>query len=328
MTNNKTTGTSQKKDDKWKVVTIGGVAGVLLGGAGAFVAHAAKRGTTEGEGEETDSDNTDDVAAFGKVAEDVNDDMSFGEAFAAARSEVGAGGCFVWHGNVYGTYYATEWNAMSPDEREAFTATTLGVDTSHSHAPEHTYTAHSSSHHHHTETHQPSSHHPSSPTNSANNTSTQSTAQNTAQNPTGKPTVTPVKDEDDPDDSDFQVIGVQKLEGEQGETMTVGLASVHGKDVYFLDVDEDDKFDYMAYDANNNKKLDEEEFIDIREENVTVSSFQNMAQNSYEPSQPSQMQVNNNVEPEQQEPTEVETYIAQNTDLPDYVNDADPSSLV
>ena len=54
------------------------------------------------------------------VATGVNDDMSFGEAFAAARAEVGAGGAFVWHGQVYGTYNAAEWNAMSAAERAEF----------------------------------------------------------------------------------------------------------------------------------------------------------------------------------------------------------------
>ena len=51
---------------------------------------------------------------------DVSDEMSFGEAFAAAREEVGAGGVFVWNGGIYGTYYADEWAAMSEAEQAAF----------------------------------------------------------------------------------------------------------------------------------------------------------------------------------------------------------------
>ncbi|MBP3419058.1 MAG: hypothetical protein J6K74_00500 [Marinifilaceae bacterium] len=50
------------------------------------------------------------------IATSVTDDMSFGEAFAAARAEVGAGGAFVWHGNVYNTFTAEEWDAMSDEE--------------------------------------------------------------------------------------------------------------------------------------------------------------------------------------------------------------------
>lgn len=54
------------------------------------------------------------------VATSVDDDMSFGEAFAAARHEVGAGGLFVWHGHTYGTYYANEWNSMSAEDQQQY----------------------------------------------------------------------------------------------------------------------------------------------------------------------------------------------------------------
>ncbi len=41
-------------------------------------------------------------------AHNVNDSMSFDEAFASARGELGAGGVFEWRGQLYGTFYATE----------------------------------------------------------------------------------------------------------------------------------------------------------------------------------------------------------------------------
>ena len=50
----------------------------------------------------------------------VNDDLSFGEAFAQARAEVGPGGVFHWHGGIYNTYTAAEWNAMSVGEKHDF----------------------------------------------------------------------------------------------------------------------------------------------------------------------------------------------------------------
>lgn len=62
----------------------------------------------------------DAVDAGVDFAEGVNDDMSFNEAFAAARAEVGAGGAFEWRGQIYGTYYADEWEAMSDSEKDAF----------------------------------------------------------------------------------------------------------------------------------------------------------------------------------------------------------------
>lgn len=50
----------------------------------------------------------------------VDDDMSFSEAFAEARDQVGPGGAFIWRGNTYGTYYAEEWDNMSTSERGDF----------------------------------------------------------------------------------------------------------------------------------------------------------------------------------------------------------------
>jgi hypothetical protein len=54
------------------------------------------------------------------IATGVNDDMSFIEAFAAARTEVGPGGVFEWRGGVYGTYYANEWDGFSDEYKHQF----------------------------------------------------------------------------------------------------------------------------------------------------------------------------------------------------------------
>jgi len=42
------------------------------------------------------------------VATSVNDEMSFSEAFANAREELGPGGVFEWNGQLYGTFYEDE----------------------------------------------------------------------------------------------------------------------------------------------------------------------------------------------------------------------------
>ncbi|MBP3228536.1 MAG: hypothetical protein J6M53_07150 [Bacteroidaceae bacterium] len=55
----------------------------------------------------------------------VNNGMSFADAFAAARAEVGPGGIFEWHGGVYGTYTKNEWNAMTPAQQASFTANAM-----------------------------------------------------------------------------------------------------------------------------------------------------------------------------------------------------------
>ena len=53
---------------------------------------------------------------------EVGSDLSFSEAFEAARAERGPGGIFIWEGKVYSTYYAEEWEAMTPTERAEFIA--------------------------------------------------------------------------------------------------------------------------------------------------------------------------------------------------------------
>lgn len=50
--------------------------------------------------------NTAPMASHGTVS----DEMSFSEAFASAREELGPGGVFAWHGQYYNTFYAEELN--------------------------------------------------------------------------------------------------------------------------------------------------------------------------------------------------------------------------
>ena len=54
------------------------------------------------------------------VPESVTDNMSFGEAFAAARHELGKGGIFEWQGNSYNTYYKEEWEALGMSEKNTY----------------------------------------------------------------------------------------------------------------------------------------------------------------------------------------------------------------
>lgn len=57
-----------------------------------------------------------------------DDDMTFSQAFAAARQAMGPGAYFTWHGQVYGTYYRNEWDAMSPEQQTAFTSNAPAAD--------------------------------------------------------------------------------------------------------------------------------------------------------------------------------------------------------
>ena len=114
---------NKKQDNGWKAVTIGGVSGVLMGAGALYAANAyAANGEADAPAEigsvRTNPDSGIQVAQ-------VSDDMSFGEAFATAREAAGPGSVFHWHGNVYNTYYAEEWNSMSTAERNAFARTAM-----------------------------------------------------------------------------------------------------------------------------------------------------------------------------------------------------------
>ena len=121
-------GQSENKQEgsAWKHVTLGGVTGILMG-AGLMYASQASAAPKEENVDTEASENENDAApaesqpveALLHVAQ-MHNDLSFGEAFAAARAEVGPGGVFIWHGGIYNTYTADEWNVMTPEQKSDF----------------------------------------------------------------------------------------------------------------------------------------------------------------------------------------------------------------
>ena len=107
------------KSGLWKGVVIGGVPGILPGSAGSIFASNVTD-ETEGATEGTEAQEVE-------VAQNVNDEMSFADAYAAAREELGAGGVFVWNGNVYNTYNQEEWEALSDEEKADFLESVYGA---------------------------------------------------------------------------------------------------------------------------------------------------------------------------------------------------------
>lgn len=113
----------------------------LFGGAGlnyAFMSASGKIVDTEEDVDEiTDetSDETRDNSASDteeelfdyevpttiEFCDVVSDDMSFGEAFRAAREDAeGGAGFFNWRGSTYHTLTKEEWEALSPEEQQEF----------------------------------------------------------------------------------------------------------------------------------------------------------------------------------------------------------------
>ena len=120
---------TKKEGSAWKQVTLGGVSGILMGAGLLYAGQAAAQEL--GKEETLEEGKTEDVAApepgetshtleNGLKVAAVNDDLSFGEAFAQARAEVGPGGVFHWHGGIYNTYSADEWNAMTIEQKHDF----------------------------------------------------------------------------------------------------------------------------------------------------------------------------------------------------------------
>lgn len=50
----------------------------------------------------------------------VDQSLSFADAYAHARAEVGPGGVFQWHGGVFNTYTVEEWDSLSSADRADF----------------------------------------------------------------------------------------------------------------------------------------------------------------------------------------------------------------
>ena len=123
---------TKKEGSAWKHVTLGGVSGILMGAGLLYAGQTVAQNVNNDEKpEETPEEKPEDVVApeqgetshtleNGLKVASVNDDLSFGEAFQQARAEVGPGGVFHWHGGIYNTYSADEWNAMSVDQKHDF----------------------------------------------------------------------------------------------------------------------------------------------------------------------------------------------------------------
>ena len=119
---------NKKESGSWKHVTLGGVSGILMGAGLLYAGQTIAAPKTEAPEENADvaTAETEQIEQQTAATEQtlsvaqMHNDMSFGEAFAAARAEVGPGGVFIWHGGIYNTYTAEEWNSMTPQQKNDF----------------------------------------------------------------------------------------------------------------------------------------------------------------------------------------------------------------
>ena len=196
----------------------------------------------------------------------VDDNASFAEAFADARAQVGPGGAFEWRGHVYNTYYAEEWNNMSAEERAEYQSK---IDYA-------------------------------TIAGDTNNNVVEKTPY-VEQN--SMASNTEMVDNDTESDS-VKVLGVEAVEDEYGNQMTIAAIEVEGEQALLVDVDNDGTMDALIVDENYDNQIDpNNEIFDIEDCNIETNDLMQMS-----------MEQN-------------EVYYASNDGMPDYMNDADVSSM-
>lgn len=258
-----------KKGPKVGRILGGAAAGVALGAAATVLSSGTPVDGAEAHGgEEVPTWSDGEVP----VAHGVNDDMSFTEAFNTARTEVGPGGAFEWHGNIYHTYNKDEWDNMSAEDKAAFgqhfswtgsaTAQNDEVEVVNVHTAGHT-AGHATAQ---TETVQ---------------------AQPVAQGPQGDepnyitgnqgPHPQPVASNEPhtvSEESEVQILGVSH-DDETGYTFA--QLSVDNHDAIMVDINGDHEFDVLAVDFNDNGKLEDNEYANISGGHITEAYAQQMA---------------------------------------------------
>lgn len=270
-----------KKGPKVGRILGGAAAGIALGAAATVLSSGTPIDGEEAHGGEEVPTWSDGQVS---VAHGVNDDMSFTEAFNTARTEVGPGGAFEWHGNIYHTYNKDEWDNMSAEDKAAFgqhfswtgstTAQNDEVEVVNVHTAGHTNghtTGHTTGH---------TAGHATAQTETVQ-------AQPVAQGPQGDepnyitgnqgPHPQPVASNEPhtvSEESDVQILGVSH-DDETGYTFA--QLSVDNHDAIMVDIDGDHEFDVLAVDFNDNGKLEDNEYANISGGHITEAYAQQMA---------------------------------------------------
>lgn len=234
-TNNSATAQQPVEEEKKNGGNAALRAAAIVGGAALGVGSAVAATKLFTSDEEQPEEQTEPEVA---VAE-TNDDMSFDEAFNQARAQVGPGGAFRWHGGLYSTYTEEEWNNLSEEERNAYSARVQGIATGSEQDAE-TYQHSTPS------TPQPDPNlHPAS-----NNT----------------PTHTEERTEFDVDTSTERTTTIN------GQEVIVAQGTYGGHQAAYIDSDLDGKYDLVIVDENDNGNLDDgDNVVDLNEEGISIS---------------------------------------------------------
>ena len=173
----------------------------------------------------------------------VSDNMTFAQAFAEARRQVGPGGVFEWRGNVYGTYYAEEWQNMSAAERAEY----------------HSHIDYQAAHDEHM----------------AYFGNEGRTNPNPQPNPDDNKTKSDEEKIDVDPDEPVKVLTIQQVDCEYGKDGKAIIAEVtiDGQEAVLMDLNNDGHFDALLVDLDNDGLLSEYEIIDVRDWNVELADL-------------------------------------------------------
>lgn len=237
----------------WGKVAAGAGAGIVLGAATTVLSSSSE--PVEAQQEIQHPEWTDGEVP---VATSVNDDMSFTDAFNAAREEVGSGGVFEWHGYIYSTFTDDEWDSMSEAEREEYGS-------------------------HFNWTPEDSDDVTASVASDVDTDDVEVTVDGPADEPYAQEDVADVEpaggndphlvdasDVVDVDDPEVEVLGVIH-DDETGAN--IGGMLVGDQQVVLVDVDNDQAFDVMVADVDNNGTITDNEVIDISAHGITVDQL-------------------------------------------------------
>lgn len=183
------------------------------------------------------------------LATSTSDSMSFNEAFAAARAEVGPGGIFHWHGETYGTYYAEEWENLSAEGREEFAQHVADTVTEHP---------------------APAYHEPVMSAQADQQPAQEPGGNNDIVNSADVNVVASESESIHNPDGDVEVLSVSH-DAESG--MNVAEVSVDGASVGLLDLDGDQNFDVLAADVNGDGNIANDEMVNIAGQGISVDSL-------------------------------------------------------
>lgn len=222
----------------------------------------------------------------------VDESLSFADAFAQARAEVGPGGVFHWHGGVFNTYTEAEWDSMSASDKSDFAQHV---------APEI---------HHRLDISediviQPGSESP-----------VENTVIDTGTSDSDEADIVMINDSE----PDVQILGVQQTVNDDGSVVNLGFGNVDGDPVILVDMDgpegngPDGIFESRVTDYDHDG---EPEVVDISDIGITVDAWANEAINGGN----SVDGTYNSVHAD----TISQDELAQGE--PDYMNDADTSDI-